>query len=102
MRKQANEMQMTGSFMHLHLGIPLDGLEDIGCHHSVLDLEEDVMAEQNLVIISIPTIFDPSLAPVGYHVVHAYTAASEDFADWESKLVDGCDNGKTETNDYKN
>ena len=100
-RKQADEMQMTGSFMHLHLGIPSDGLEDIDCHHSVLDLEEDVTAEQNLVIVSIPTIFDPSLAPEGYHVVHAYTAASEDFADWESKLVDGCDNGKTEKNDYK-
>lgn len=28
-RKQADEMQMTGSFMHLHLGIPSDGLEDL-------------------------------------------------------------------------
>eukprot|EP00956_Cyclotella_meneghiniana_P001330 scaffold1449_cov60-Cyclotella_meneghiniana.AAC.2 len=100
-RKQADEMQMTGSFMHLHLGIPSDGLEGIDCHHSVLNLEEDVTAAQNLVIVSIPTVFDPSLAPDGYHVVHAYTAASEDFKDWETMLMDGSDNGKTEANDYK-
>ncbi|KAL9187997.1 hypothetical protein ACHAXT_006375 [Thalassiosira profunda] len=101
-RKQANQMEMTGSFMHLHLGIPSDGLpEDLDCHHSVLNLEDDITAEQNLVIVSIPTIFDPSLAPEGYHVVHAYTAASENFSDWESQLDTGNDSGKTEASDYK-
>jgi phytoene dehydrogenase-like protein len=82
-RKQANEMEMTGSFMHLHLGIPSDGLGDLECHHSVLNFDIDVMAEQNMVIISIPTVFDPSLAPEGYHVIHAYTAACDSFDDWE-------------------
>lgn len=100
-RKQADAMEMTGSFMHLHLGIPSDGLQGLDCHHSVLNFEDDVTAEQNLVIVSIPTIFDPTLAPEGYHVVHAYTAASEDFADWESKITGGYDNGKAEPNDYK-
>ena len=100
-RKQANEMEMTGSFMHLHLGVSSDGLEDLDCHHSVLNFDEDVTAEQNLVIVSIPTIFDKSLAPEGYHVIHAYTAASENFSDWESKLNGGHDNGKAESNDYK-
>jgi phytoene dehydrogenase-like protein len=33
-------------------------------------------------IISIPTVFDPSLAPEGYHIIHAYTAASDSFDDW--------------------
>lgn len=33
-------------------------------------------------IISIPTVFDPSLAPDGYHIVHAYTAASDNFDEW--------------------
>jgi phytoene dehydrogenase-like protein len=101
-RKQANAMSMSGSFMHLHLGIPSDGLpDDLDCHHSVLNLEDGITEEQNLVIVSIPTIFDPSLAPDGYHVVHAYTAASENFADWEDKLDKGYDDGKTEASDYK-
>lgn len=101
-RSQANEMEMTGSFMHLHLGIPNDGLPAyLDCHHSVLNLEHDVTAAQNLVIVSIPTIFDPSLAPEGYHIIHAYTAASEDFADWERMLIGELDRGKPEFTDYK-
>jgi phytoene dehydrogenase-like protein len=94
-RNQANEMNMTGSFMHLHLGIPSDGLpNDLECHHSVLDLSKDVTAEQNLVIISIPTVFDPSLAPKGYHVIHAYTAACDSFDEWSTFLKDGVEQGK--------
>ena len=82
-QKQADAMHMTGSFMHLHLGIPKAGLpDDLECHHSVLNMALDVRAEQNMVIISIPTVFDPSLAPEGYHIVHAYTAASDSFDDW--------------------
>ena len=101
-RARADEMEMTGSFMHIHLGIPAEGLpDDLDCHHSVLNLDDDVTAEQNLVIVSIPTIFDHDLAPEGYHVVHAYTAASENFKDWESKLDGGFDNGKAEEKDYQ-
>jgi phytoene dehydrogenase-like protein len=101
-RTQANEMEMTGSFMHIHLGVPADGLpDDLDCHHSVLNLEDDVTAEQNLVIVSIPTIFDPELAPDGFHVIHAYTAASENFKDWEDKLDGGFDHGKAEEKDYQ-
>jgi len=93
--QQAKDMEMTGSFMHLHLGIPKDGLDDsLECHHSVLNFDIDVTAEQNLVIISIPTVFDPTLAPEGYHIVHAYTAASENFADWDPYLEEGKDSGK--------
>ena len=101
-RERADAMQMSGSFMHLHLGIPSDGLpDDLDCHHSVLNLEDGITEEQNLVIVSIPTVFDPTLAPAGYHVVHAYTAASENFADWEDKLEKGHDDGKTEASDYR-
>ncbi len=94
-QEQATNMNMTGSFMHLHLAIPKDGLPDnLECHHSVLNFDKDVTEEQNLVIISIPTVFDPSLAPDGYHIVHAYTAASENFDDWESFLENQTENGK--------
>jgi phytoene dehydrogenase-like protein len=50
-RKEADAMCMTRSFMHLHLGIPKDGLPALECHHSVLDLSDAVDAEQNMVII---------------------------------------------------
>jgi len=94
-KEQANDMEMTGSFMHLHLGIPKEGLpDDIEMHHSILNFDLDITAEQNLVIISIPTIADPSLAPEGYHIVHAYTAASENFNDWEGFMENGKDSGK--------
>jgi len=86
-RKQADDMDMTGSFMHLHLGIPNDGLpDDLECHHSVLNMDIDITAEQNMVIISIPTVFDKSLAPDGYHIVHAYTAACDSFDNFEPFL----------------
>lgn len=102
-RKQANAMEMSGSFMHIHLGIPSDGIPcDLDCHHSVLNLDDDITAAQNLVIVSIPTIFDPTLAPEGYHVIHAYTAANENFADWDNKLDKGYDDGKIAAlTDYK-
>jgi phytoene dehydrogenase-like protein len=97
-RKQADSMCMTGSFMHLHLGIPKDGLpDDLECHHSVLNFDQNITAEQNMVIISIPTVFDPSLAPEGYHIVHAYTAACDSFDEWERFLDDGVDSGKVGT-----
>ncbi|GMI00500.1 hypothetical protein TrLO_g11394 [Triparma laevis f. longispina] len=56
-----------------------------------------------MVIISIPTIFDPTLAPEGYHVLHAYTAASEDFGDWEEFLKYDLEkeDGEFEGNCYK-
>jgi len=94
-RKEADKMNMTRSFMHLHLGIPKEGLPgDLECHHSVLDFSKEITAEQNMVIISIPTVFDPSLAPDGYHVVHAYTAACDNFDEWEQFLENGVDSGK--------
>ena len=97
-REQADEMEMTGSFMHLHIGIPKDGLpDDIEMHHSMLNFDLDVTAAQNLVIISIPTVADPSLAPEGYHIVHAYTAASENFDDWEGFMEGSKDSGKVGT-----
>lgn len=93
-QERANAMNMTGSFMHLHLGIPKDGLpDDLECHHSVLNFDLPIDAEQNMVIISIPTVFDPSLAPDGYHVVHAYTAACDNFEPWEG-FIEGGESGK--------
>ncbi len=33
----------------------------------------NAQAPQNVINVSIPTVFDPSLAPPGKHLIHAYT-----------------------------
>ena len=101
-KEMCSSVSASGSFMHCYLGVPinedLDG--DLECHHSViLDASKAIDSRQNMVIISIPTVFDKSLAPDGYHVIHAYTAATEDFEEFkgfvaateqgEGKDVDG-------------
>jgi phytoene dehydrogenase-like protein len=73
----------TGSFVHLHLGIDATGLPaDLESHYSVINKWRPIDAEQNHVIISIPSTLDPSLAPPGCHVIHAYAAANEPFELW--------------------
>lgn len=69
---------MTGSFVHLHIGIDATGLpDDLETHYSVINNWDPIDAPQNHVIISIPSTLDPSLAPPGCHVIHAYAAANE-------------------------
>jgi hypothetical protein len=81
-KKQADSMTMTWSFMHLHHGIPKDSLPKLECHHSILNSDLRVTDKQNMLIISIPTVFDPDLALEGDHILHAYTAASDKFDEW--------------------
>jgi phytoene dehydrogenase-like protein len=81
---QAKLTPKTESFMHLHLGIDATGLpKDLECHHLIVNNWEDISAPQNVCIISIPTVFDPSLAPSGHHTVHAYTAGNEPYQIWK-------------------
>lgn len=74
------------SFMHLHLGIDATGLpDDLDIHHVVVDSWDrpgGAAAEQNAHAISIPTVIDPSLAPEGKHIIHAYTAGNEPWELW--------------------
>jgi len=85
-REASLETPTTGSFMHLHLGIRADGLDPaLLCHHCIVNsAEDDLDAPGNVVIISIPSIFDPALAPAGHHVVHAYSAGNEPFDIWQN------------------
>jgi carotene isomerase len=66
------------SFMHLHLGIRADGLDPaMAGHHVVVhDASQPVTVPNNVCMISIPSVWDPQLAPAGHHVVHAYTLES--------------------------
>ena len=41
--------------------------------------DHGVDAEQNVVLISIASAIDPSLAPKGKHVLHAYLPATQPF-----------------------
>ncbi|XP_010657971.1 prolycopene isomerase, chloroplastic isoform X2 [Vitis vinifera] len=73
------------SFMHLHLGFDAEGIpEDLGIHHIVVNnWDRGVDADQNVVLISVPSVLSPNLAPPGKHVLHAYTPGTEPFELWE-------------------
>ncbi|NET47834.1 MAG: NAD(P)/FAD-dependent oxidoreductase [Merismopedia sp. SIO2A8] len=85
------------SFMHLHLGIDATGLpsnvapdlapdlvSDLACHYIVVnDWEKGVTAPQNVVLISIPSLLDPSLAPAGHHTIQVYTPGNEPYDLWQ-------------------
>ncbi|MGD1854835.1 MAG: phytoene desaturase family protein [Leptolyngbyaceae cyanobacterium] len=81
-RQKSLETPTVDSFMHLHLGIRAEGLEDLTIHHVVVhDTLKDITTPGNTCMISIPSVLDPSLAPEGHHVVHAYTL--EPYAGWQ-------------------
>lgn len=70
------------SFMHLHLGIKADGLENLTGHHVVVnDNQQDITVPGNTSMISIPSVWDANLAPSGHHVVHTYSL--EPYAGWK-------------------
>lgn len=72
------------SFMHLHLGIDATGLSDVECHAIVVqDWELGITTPQNLIVMSIPSVLDPALAPPGKHVVHVYTPGNEPYHLWQ-------------------
>ncbi|KAJ0041989.1 hypothetical protein Pint_17195 [Pistacia integerrima] len=80
-----NTTPQCESFMHLHLGFDAEGLrEDLGIHHIVVnDWDRGVDADQNVVLISVPSVLSPDLAPPGKHVLHAYTPGTEPFELWQ-------------------
>ena len=85
LRPSADATSQCDSFMHLHLGIDATGLpDDLEIHHiGIDDWGRGVDSPLNLAVCSIPSVLDPSLAPPGKHVVHAYTPATEPYSVWE-------------------
>ena len=73
------------SFMHLHLGVKAELIPDDAPPQwtVVQDWSKGIDAIGNVVVVSVGSKLDPSLAPPGYHVIHAYTAGNEPFEDWE-------------------
>ncbi|HEY9862219.1 MAG TPA: NAD(P)/FAD-dependent oxidoreductase [Candidatus Obscuribacterales bacterium] len=81
-REKAMATPAVESFMHLHLGIRAEGLEDLTGHHVVVhSSEQDITVPGNTCMISIPSVWDAKLAPAGHHVVHAYTL--EPYTGWQ-------------------
>ncbi|KAF6251044.1 hypothetical protein COO60DRAFT_1645535 [Scenedesmus sp. NREL 46B-D3] len=96
-RRESVTTPQTASFLHMHLGIDATGLSpDLDCHHLVVNDWSDLEAPLNVCIASIPTQFDPALAPPGKAVVHAYTAGNEPYSVWE-----GLRRGSQEYEDMK-
>lgn len=64
------------SFMHLHAGFD-NAHVNPDPHHICLSSWTSLVEPQDLVLISIPSSLDPSLAPKNKHCLHAYTPATE-------------------------
>lgn len=84
-RQQRQATPECDSFMHLHLGINASNLpSDLACHYIVVnDWEKGVSAPQNVIVMSIPSVLDPNLAPAGKHVIHVYTPGNEPYSLWQ-------------------
>ncbi len=84
-RQQRQATPACESFMHLHLGVDATNIRpDLECHYIVVnDWQRGVTAPQNVVVMSIPSVLDPQLAPPGKHVLHVYTPATEPYAVWQ-------------------
>ncbi len=66
------------SFLHIHLGFNADGLKNLPIHSIwVRDWGKGIRAERNVVVLSIPSVVDPSMAPQNKHILHVYTPANE-------------------------
>lgn len=86
--QELKDTPLNPSFMHLHVGFDAKGLEDLDMHHLIVNDwkgkdGKGVMAEQNVVLVSIASVADASLAPRGKHVLHAYVPATEPYEIWE-------------------
>lgn len=88
MKARAATVGRCDSFLHLHIGIDGTGLptapsEAFPAQWAVVsDWEVGVEAPRNLVLVSVASLLDASLAPDGCHVIHAYTPATEPYEWW--------------------
>ena len=84
-RQQAAATPACGSFLHLHLGFDAAGLSDLPVHTVwVGDWQRGIAAERNVVVLSVPSVLDPAMAPPGQHVLHGYTPANEPWEPWQA------------------
>lgn len=87
--EESAETPMCPSFMHLHMAIEMTPEVQAKIPHkleanyvSVEDWERGITSPDNVVLVSIPTVLEPSRAPQGFAVAHAYTPATEPYESW--------------------
>ena len=78
-------LPLCKSFMHLHLGVRADAMPpDLPPQWTVVNSwDVPIDAPGNVIVVSVPSLLDPSLAPEGHHVIHAYCAGNEPYSVWE-------------------
>ncbi len=80
--KWSETYKPSPSFVSIHLGVEKNLISNnFNCHHIIVDDWDELESEKGVIFISIPTLLDPSLAPEGKHIVHAFTPSSID--EWE-------------------
>lgn len=82
------DVKPLNSFIHIHAGFRAEGLPEAHCPEfpaqwGVVNHWDDLEAPRNMVLVSVPSLLDPECAPKGFHTLHAYTPATEPWADWE-------------------
>lgn len=72
------------SFLHWHVGLRGDDLQHLPIHHVwVGDWQRGIDAERNMLVLSMPSLLDPAMAPAGHQVLHGYTPANEPWHLWQ-------------------
>ena len=91
-------VKLCKSFVHVHLGVPASAIpDDAPPQWTVVGPSWDGPIDKSgkVVVVSVPSKLDPSLAPEGYHVIHAYGAGNEPYDLWKEF------EGKTNSKEYK-
>jgi phytoene dehydrogenase-like protein len=96
--KNCESAELTGSFLHLHVAIDATGLDlrSTEAHYTIMDrglagdealsvngVPDGPCGELNMIAVSNPCVIDPTLAPEGFMIIHAYGAANEPYSLWE-------------------
>ncbi len=82
-RRQAATPACAG-FLHWHLALRGPVPHELPIHHVwVGDWGRGIGAERNMVVLSMPSLIDASLAPEGHQVLHGYTPANEPWELWQ-------------------
>ena len=82
----------------MHLGVKAEVLpKGLDCHHIILENWEAMEDSRATLFLSMPSLLDPSLAPEGRHIVHAFTP---DWIDaWQDLSPDEYERKKEEVAD---
>ena len=80
--KWSETYKPSPSFVSIHLGVEKNLISNnFNCHHIIVKNWDELESEKGVIFVSIPTLLDPSLAPEGKHIVHAFTPSS--ISEWE-------------------